>query len=195
MKWRLSIFGVALARASAERNLRSGFPYCCYLESRPVGSTRLCGGSYCRRAGSIGSCFPPTTFVILSNQKCQLYQFFRPIFQAIFQVVPRVISMVISRAFSKAIPRAFPKAFPGLFPRHFPGSFPGNPKSQAQCFFQKCVLSDACCRLGKIPCASVGLWNLNEAQRILQNQHPAALRGTSASRPCPWLFYRPASES
>ena len=29
MKWRLSIFEVALAIASAERNLRSGFPYCC----------------------------------------------------------------------------------------------------------------------------------------------------------------------
>ncbi len=50
MKWRLSIFEVALAIASAERNLRSGFPYCGYHESRPAGSIGLCGGSYCRRS-------------------------------------------------------------------------------------------------------------------------------------------------
>ena len=54
MKWRLSIFEVALAIASAERNLRSGFPYCGYQESRHAGSIGLCGGSYCRRSS------PPT---------------------------------------------------------------------------------------------------------------------------------------
>ena len=36
----------------AERNLRSGFPYCGYQESRPAGSIGLCGGSYCRRSSS-----------------------------------------------------------------------------------------------------------------------------------------------
>ena len=40
MKWRLSIFEVALARASAERNLRSGFPYCGYYESRQYRAVR-----------------------------------------------------------------------------------------------------------------------------------------------------------
>ena len=34
----------------AERNLRSGFPYCGYKEWQPAGSIGFCGGSYCRRA-------------------------------------------------------------------------------------------------------------------------------------------------
>ena len=42
MKWRLSIFEVALAIASAERNLRSGFPYCGYKEWQPAGNIGLC---------------------------------------------------------------------------------------------------------------------------------------------------------
>ena len=52
MKRRLSIFEVALAIASAQRNLRSGFPYCSYKERQPAGSIGLCGGSYCRRLSS-----------------------------------------------------------------------------------------------------------------------------------------------
>ena len=55
MKWRLSIFEVALAIASAQRNLRSGFPYCGYQESRLAGSIGQRGGSYCRRASSVSS--------------------------------------------------------------------------------------------------------------------------------------------
>ena len=39
-KWRLSIFEIALAHASAERNLRSGFPYCGYYESRQYRAVR-----------------------------------------------------------------------------------------------------------------------------------------------------------
>ena len=106
------------------------------------------------------------------------------------------------------VPEFLSDYFPGNYPSHFPGhllghflghprghvaghvpeSFSGHLKSQVHCFFQKGVLSDACCRLGKILCTSVELWNRNEAQGILQNQHPAALRGTSDSRLCPWLF-------
>jgi len=54
MKWRLSIFEVALAIASAERNLRSGFPYCGYKEWQPAGNIGLRGVSYCRRLSSAG---------------------------------------------------------------------------------------------------------------------------------------------
>ena len=67
------------------RNLKSfhrGRPAICWLlpatsksarRSLPAGSIGLCGGSYCRRPGSVGGCFSPTTFVILINQKWQLY--------------------------------------------------------------------------------------------------------------------------
>ena len=54
IKWRLSIFEVALAIASAERNLRSGFPYCGYKEWQPAGNIGLRGVSYCRRLSSAG---------------------------------------------------------------------------------------------------------------------------------------------
>ena len=39
-----------------------------------VGSIGQCGGSYCRRPDSVSGCFSPTTFVILTNRKWQLYR-------------------------------------------------------------------------------------------------------------------------
>ena len=43
---------VAMGIDEAQRNLRSGFPYCSYKERQPAGSIGLCGGSYCRRPSS-----------------------------------------------------------------------------------------------------------------------------------------------
>ena len=58
-----------------EDSMQYGFPYCGYKESRPAGSIGLCGGSYCRRPGSVSGwmvaavCRRP----LLTNRKCQLY--------------------------------------------------------------------------------------------------------------------------
>ena len=74
MKWRLSIFEVALAHASAERNLRSGFPYC-RLSRKTAGSIGMRGGSYCRRTDS-GSGWMVAAVcrrLLLANRKWQLY--------------------------------------------------------------------------------------------------------------------------
>ena len=53
MKWRLSIFEVALAVVQARSGTSSAeIPYCGYKERQPAGSIGLCDGSYCRRADS-----------------------------------------------------------------------------------------------------------------------------------------------
>ena len=74
MKWRLSIFEVALAHASAERNLRSGFPYC-RLSRKTAGSIGMRGGSYCRRpdSGSGWMVAAVCRRLLLANRKWQLY--------------------------------------------------------------------------------------------------------------------------
>ena len=49
---RHDVRSVAMGIDEAQRNLRSGFPYCSYKERQPAGSIGLCGGSYCRRLSS-----------------------------------------------------------------------------------------------------------------------------------------------
>ena len=94
-KWRLSIFEIALAHASAERNLRSGFPYCGYYESRQYRAVRWfllpeaglrqrldglslgqCGGSYCRRPDSVSGWMVSAVCqrLLLTNHFCHSYQ-------------------------------------------------------------------------------------------------------------------------